>query len=796
MADAEEVEETHNQTIQVDAPGAMHQDGPGGSGNLEKLEEATRTKAAELYQKDRCIRDAQKKQQHSEMQMKDQIVLGQMTSPDANEKSPLPSKPPGQASAAASAPGAVAVGGSGETAATREAELYQKDQDIHDSYKKQQQLKLAPEPPSTDREQKMQAKNRLILDQSATSTGTDTNNEGSVPPSSQPPDEENSPATEPSDSEIPGAFAVPGIGADDPPVSVELPAPEPEPNHLVNNEAPPAAEQEPNEPVAIPVEENEDLEAATPVDLEQKASRGSSRRDQDMQFCIGGLGALVLLLLSLCLWLWSENSKQEGIDQPTTTPNTTAAPMANISGSEVDQPEEPVSLSPGGDLLNLLPEYTQARIQTGSTNPQTKAYDWLLADPQFLNYSDSRLLQRYAMAALGYAIELEGMRDDWLDHDYHECDWEQDAAPRNFILKSNCNLEEEIQRLWFYDDQQGSLPPELGLLTTVINVGMQNGKLKGVLPSQIGHLTDLEILSIHTNGISGSLPTELGLCRQLIDIRIHQNLLVGPLPSEMGMMSRLRYFWGLDNMFTGPLPSEIGQMQELMGMEIFANNFNGTIPTELGKLVNLGEFTADENQLSGPIPSEFGEMSHLALFFIQGNRLSGAIPSEVGRMESVYRFYCYANELSGSLPTELGLMSRMEIALLHDNQLTGLIPSELGGWTRLWATYLNFNIHTGVIPHEWGDALTLKYDNSTDRNVFSGPLPTELGLLSSLHYFWLPNGNLEGTIPSQFGMMSALSAMSLANNSQLGGNIPVELLALQNVSLVHLNVSGTNVIGA
>ncbi|CAB9521309.1 leucine rich repeat [Seminavis robusta] len=609
----------------------------------------------------------------------------------------------------------------------------------------------------------------------------------------------------------------PGIGGESTPVE----PPAPEPNWLMNTEAPPVAEEESNEPVAIPVEDHGDLEAATPVDLEQKAHRGSSRRDRDMQLCIGGLGVLVLLLLSLCLWLWSQNSKQDGIDQPTTAPNTTEAPMANISASNVN---DPVSLSPGGDLLGLLPEYTQARIQRGSTNPQTKAYDWLLADPQFLNYSDSRLLQRYAMAVLGYSAELEGIRHDWLDHDYHECDWEQDAAPRNFILKSNCNLEEEIQRLWFYDDQQGSLPPELGLLTTVINVGMQNGKLTGVLPSQIGQLRDLEILSIHTNGISGSLPTELGLCQQLLDLRIHQNLLGGPLPSEMGMMSRLRYFWGLDNMFTGPLPSELGQMQELMGMELFANNFNGTIPTELGKLVNLGEFTADENQFSGPIPSEFGELSHLALFFIQGNRLSGAIPSELGRMSSVYRFYCYANELSGSLPTELGtkesvmvcvwlldrssslftiksfaptgLMSRMEIALLHDNQLTGSIPSELGGWTRLWATYLNFNIQTGVIPHEWGDALTLKYDNGTDRNVFGGALPSELGLLSSLHYFWLPNGNLEGTIPSQFGMMSALSAMSLANNSQLGGSVPAELLALRNVSLVHLNVSGTNVIRA
>ena len=116
-------------------------------------------------------------------------------------------------------------------------------------------------------------------------------------------------------------------------------------------------------------------------------------------------------------------------------------------------------------------------------------------------------------------------------------------------------------------------------------------------------------------------------------------------------------------------------------------------------------------------------------------------------------------------------------------------------WSRLWALYLNFNLNTGLAPPEWGDALTLRYDNSDDGNFFEGSLPTELGSLTSLHYLWLPNGDLEGTIPSDFGLMKELSGMSLANNPLLEGNIPVEVSALQNVSLVRLDVSGTSIIG-
>ena len=142
-----------------------------------------------------------------------------------------------------------------------------------------------------------------------------------------------------------------------------------------------------------------------------------------------------------------------------------------------------------------------------------------------------------------------------------------------------------------------------------------------------------------------------------------------------------------------------------------------------------------------------------------------------------------------------GLLTLMEIANLHDNRLTGSIPSEFGNWEKLWALFLNFNQATGITPVEWGGAVQLRFDNAWDGNRFTGTIPSALGNCTNLHYFWAPNGDLTGKIPTELGLLSGLSHVSLANNSQLEGRFPVEMIALQQVgSLVHVDVTGTAIV--
>ncbi|CAB9496812.1 Di-glucose binding within endoplasmic reticulum [Seminavis robusta] len=90
------------------------------------------------------------------------------------------------------------------------------------------------------------------------------------------------------------------------------------------------------------------------------------------------------------------------------------------------------------------------------------------------------------------------------------------------------------------------------------------------------------------------------------------------------------------------------------------------------------------------------------------------------------------------------------IALL-DNQLTGPLPTELGLLTDLQAMWFGSNIFTGTIPIELGQ-LSLLVDIGLDELMFSGTIPTELAVLTgmstvTLQTLQLDYSGLTGTIP-------------------------------------------------
>eukprot|EP00980_Cylindrotheca_fusiformis_P001196 scaffold328_cov130-Cylindrotheca_fusiformis.AAC.10 len=74
-----------------------------------------------------------------------------------------------------------------------------------------------------------------------------------------------------------------------------------------------------------------------------------------------------------------------------------------------------------------------------------------------------------------------------------------------------------------------------------------------------------------------------------------------------------------------------------------------------------------------------------------------------------------------------------------------------------------------------------------------GVLPAEVGLLSSLRYFWLDKNSLFGPVPSEFFQLSSLESLSLLNND-LTGSIPREIALAPNLQILDLarnNITGT-----
>ena len=123
--------------------------------------------------------------------------------------------------------------------------------------------------------------------------------------------------------------------------------------------------------------------------------------------------------------------------------------------------------------------------------------------------------------------------------------------------------------------------------------------------------------------------------------------------------------------------------------------------------------------------------------------------------------------------------------------LSGPIPPELGNLSSLEGLYLDDNQLTGEIPAELGNLTNLEWLGLSN-NQLSGEIPLELGSLASLKGLRLYDNQLSGEIPSELGSLSNLERLYLDDN-QLTGEIPAELGSL--TSLILLDLSENNLSG-
>lgn len=93
----------------------------------------------------------------------------------------------------------------------------------------------------------------------------------------------------------------------------------------------------------------------------------------------------------------------------------------------------------------------------------------------------------------------------------------------------------------------GTIPTEVGLLSLLETLDLSGNGIEGTIPSEIG-MTKLSDrsgnsrggLALQRNFISGALPTELGLLSTLVQINVEDNGISGALPSELGVLSKPR----------------------------------------------------------------------------------------------------------------------------------------------------------------------------------------------------------------------------------------------------------------
>ncbi|KAH7510847.1 hypothetical protein FEM48_ZijujUnG0079300 [Ziziphus jujuba var. spinosa] len=323
--------------------------------------------------------------------------------------------------------------------------------------------------------------------------------------------------------------------------------------------------------------------------------------------------------------------------------------------------------------------------------------------------------------------------------------------------------------------------------------------LTGTVPPQLGNLTFLVELRLENNSFHGSLPVELTRLRRLKMINFgFNNLMKGEIPSWFGLFPKLESLNLYGNQFTGDsnyhcaslplhiyiyiylyvcilyitgIPREIGNLTTLKELYLDYNNLK-EIPKEIGHVNSLEVLSIRYNALTGPFPLFVLDISSLKNLSFTYNNLSGSLPNSI--CESVPNLKLLAlahNQLGGSIPSQWSQCKNLQFLLLSYNRFVGSIPRNIGNLTILKELYLGPNNLTGdVVEHKLGysiQQLSCRIFPCLARRI----VPSEIGDLQNLEVLVLQVNHFIGPMPPKFFNISSMRIIGLAVN-HLSGQFP------------------------
>lgn len=168
------------------------------------------------------------------------------------------------------------------------------------------------------------------------------------------------------------------------------------------------------------------------------------------------------------------------------------------------------------------------------------------------------------------------------------------------------------------------------------------------------------------------LPPEIGQLTALMELQLNNNRLTS-LPPQIGLLNCLTRL-SLDRNELTSLPPQIGDLVSLK--ELFVEgNFLEWLPSEIGNLKELIELSFEENKLK-TLPPEIGRLGKLKALYLESNRLT-YLPPQIGELRTLTHLYLQQNQLK-SLPPEIAKLENLQWLFLHGNPDLGLLTGVLG----------------------------------------------------------------------------------------------------------------------
>lgn len=262
-----------------------------------------------------------------------------------------------------------------------------------------------------------------------------------------------------------------------------------------------------------------------------------------------------------------------------------------------DPPTEPPSLMPSimpsgqptstkfMEIVDFLTPLSGNALKVQGS-PQYKAAMWMESGDMMpnsrggtgLSINDAGFIQRYIMALFYYAMDGDNwvQKQGWLSE------------------KSECE--------WFGIDgfSEGCGADGIG---GCIKRSDFEGDYNKVCRLSMGRL----------NNLFGEFPKELGQLTEMRYVEIQDDWLVGTIPSELGRgWRKLHTFLIGGNVMSGGFPTSFANNEFLGTVFIDRNNFNGTWPTVFDTLKNLEWLDAEGNAFTGSLSPGIGDLKNLS----------------------------------------------------------------------------------------------------------------------------------------------------------------------------------------
>ncbi|KAJ9671358.1 hypothetical protein PVL29_025179 [Vitis rotundifolia] len=236
------------------------------------------------------------------------------------------------------------------------------------------------------------------------------------------------------------------------------------------------------------------------------------------------------------------------------------------------------------------------------------------------------------------------------------------------------------------------------------------------------------------------------------------------------------------------IPNEVETLQEI-AKTLGKTDWNFGVDPCSGESgwVTLNPVEGPENSVTCNCTFHNNTICHVVSIVLKTQSLPGTVPKELVKLPYLQEIDLTRNYLNGSIPEEWGSTKLVNISLLG-NRLTGPIPKELGNISTLANFSVEFNQLSGVLPPELGNLPSIKKMHLTS-NKFTGELPETFAKLTTLKDFRIGDNNFTGTIPKLIQNWTNLEKLVI-QASGMSGPIPPEIGVLAKLS--DLRISDLN----